>query len=99
VVVTGISKFARSKGIPYPEAILRVASLGLSKILAALPEEIEEGVKEVVEIDAEVLERNSSKEAEEESKKVGKKVHEREAEGSKSGTAAKEKKGDNCVIV
>ena len=40
VVVTGVSKFARSKGIPYTDALLRLASLGLAKILKAIPERL-----------------------------------------------------------
>jgi len=95
LVITGVSKFARTHGIPYPEAILQVASLALSKILAALPEDVQEEVREgVEEIDAEELERNSSKEAEDEAKKVGKQVEEGEAAEAKD----KRKKGDGCVI-
>lgn len=45
VVVTGVSRFARSRGIPYSEALLRLASMGLSKILANLPEGLEEEVE------------------------------------------------------
>jgi hypothetical protein len=102
VVITGVSKFARSKGIPYPEAILQVASLALSKILAAIPEDVQEEVREAVEeIDAEELERTSSKEAEAEAKRVGKKVEEGATKSGKGGepsTGPKDKKGDHCVI-
>jgi hypothetical protein len=45
IVVTGISRFAKSRGIPYSEALLRLASMGLNKILAALPDEVEEEVE------------------------------------------------------
>lgn len=46
--VSGIAKFARSKGIPYSEALLQVASMGLNKILDALPEEVENEVEETI---------------------------------------------------
>lgn len=46
--MTGISKFARSKGIPYSEALLQVASMGLNKILAHLPEDVEDEVEETI---------------------------------------------------
>jgi hypothetical protein len=45
IVITGVSRFARSKGIPYSEGLLRLASMGLSKILAAMPDEVEEAVE------------------------------------------------------
>jgi hypothetical protein len=52
IVITGVSRFARSKGIPYSEGLLRLASLGLSRILAALPDEIEEQVESEIRKDA-----------------------------------------------
>ena len=52
IVITGVSRFARSKGIPYSEGLLRLASMGLAKILAALPEEIEEQVESEIRKDA-----------------------------------------------
>jgi len=72
LVITGISKFAKSRGIPYSEALISVASLALSKVLAALDEEVTATIEEIEEIDAEVLQRRSSKEADTEAKKVGK---------------------------
>jgi len=52
VVITGVSRFARSKGIPYSEGLLRLASMGLAKILAAMPEELEEEVEAEIRKDA-----------------------------------------------
>ncbi|KAF7981158.1 hypothetical protein HWV62_34923 [Athelia sp. TMB] len=45
VVITGVSRFARSRGIPYSEGLLRLASMGLSKILASMPEDVREEVE------------------------------------------------------
>jgi len=52
IVITGVSRFARSKGIPYSEGLLRLASLGLARILAAMPDEIEEQVENEIRNDA-----------------------------------------------
>jgi hypothetical protein len=52
VVITGVSRFARSKGIPYSEALLRLASMGLSRILASLPEDLEHEVEGEILADA-----------------------------------------------
>lgn len=52
IVITGVSRFARSKGIPYSEGLLRLASMGLAKILAAMPEDLEEEVEEEIRKDA-----------------------------------------------
>lgn len=52
VVITGVSRFARSRGIPYSEGLLRLASMGLSKILASLPEGLEEEVEGEILADA-----------------------------------------------
>lgn len=52
IVITGVSRFARSKGIPYSEGLLRLASMGLAKILAALPDEVEEEVENEIRKDA-----------------------------------------------
>ncbi|EJD42988.1 hypothetical protein AURDEDRAFT_114857 [Auricularia subglabra TFB-10046 SS5] len=72
VVVTGISKFAATKGIPHADALLRLASLGLTKILAAMPEVQLEGLEAVVEeVDAAELERQASPEAREKAEKAG----------------------------
>lgn len=60
-------------GIPHADALLRLASLGLSRILAAIPEVPLEGVRVVVEeVDAAEMERAASKEARERSERVGK---------------------------
>lgn len=48
IVVTGVNGFARSKGIPHADALLRLASLGLSRILRAMPPESDcAGVEQV----------------------------------------------------
>jgi len=52
VVITGVSRFARSKGIPYSEGLLRLASMGLAKILASMPEDVEEEVEAEIRKDA-----------------------------------------------
>jgi hypothetical protein len=52
IVITGVSRFARSKGIPYSEGLLRLASMGLARILAAIPEEVEEQVESEIRKDA-----------------------------------------------
>ena len=51
-MITGVSRFARSKGIPYSEGLLRLASLGLARILAAMPDEIEAQVEDEIRKDA-----------------------------------------------
>ena len=76
-VITGVTRFARSQGVPHPEAILTVASLALNKIADAIdliPEPagaIDAGDR-ITEIDAGELRRTSSQAADEESKLVGK---------------------------
>ena len=79
VVVTGVSNFARTRGIPHADALLRLASLGLAKIIKAIPEEVKEAaeeagarIEEIEEIDAEELERRSTQEEKTEAEKVGK---------------------------
>jgi hypothetical protein len=42
VVITGITQFAESKGIPHADAMPRLGSLALSKILKVIPEEVRE---------------------------------------------------------
>lgn len=39
VVITGVHKFAKSKGIPYSQAMMQVASLAVSKLLVVIEEE------------------------------------------------------------
>jgi len=75
VVITGVSKFAKSKGIPHADALLRLCSLGLAKILKAMPEEVRESgpVQAVVEeLDAAELERSSTQEETKEADRVEK---------------------------
>ncbi|KAH8107546.1 hypothetical protein DFH11DRAFT_1748017 [Phellopilus nigrolimitatus] len=76
VVVTGVSGFARTRGIPHADALLRLASLGLGKILRALPEDVQAEVSEhaeakIEEIDAEELERRSTQEERAEAESLG----------------------------
>ncbi|KZS90292.1 hypothetical protein SISNIDRAFT_444190 [Sistotremastrum niveocremeum HHB9708] len=86
IVITGVTKFARSKGIPHADALLRLASLGLSKILTALPDEELPGTEAAIqEVDAAELERTSSIEATEEAAQIGK---------SGEGSAPKVEDGD-----
>ncbi|KIJ54344.1 hypothetical protein M422DRAFT_241592 [Sphaerobolus stellatus SS14] len=100
IVITGVSKFAQSKGIPHADALLRLASLGLAKILNALPEVHLEGAETIVEeIDAAELERTSSREDNENAAKIGR-------EGDKNASEPKvadretpqDKKESRCVI-
>jgi len=76
VVITGVAKFARSKGIPHAEALLRLASLGLAKILQEFPDADLEGVRnmenEVEELDAEVLSEKAGKPARDQAESAGK---------------------------
>lgn len=110
VVITGVSKFAKSQGIPHADALLRLASLALAKILNALPEEPLEGTEVVVEeIDAAELERTSSREDRETATKVGRRG---DGDGPRVMAAPPEegpttgpqdpyenvKKGSSCVI-
>lgn len=69
VVVTGVAQFARTRGIPHADALLRLARLGLGRILATIPEADAEALQNkaderleahIEEIDAEELERVSS---------------------------------------
>lgn len=52
IVITVVSRFAKSKGIPYSEGLLRLASMGLAKIIAAIPDDIEEQVEAEIRQDA-----------------------------------------------
>jgi hypothetical protein len=110
LVITGVTKFAQSQGIPRPEAILTVASLALSKILATFPTDEElaamaaaEG-EQVDEIDAAEFERVSSKEAEAEAKEVGKQAAAASGSGDVSGNGSRyhqkgKKKDGSCVVM
>lgn len=72
VVVTGVSRFAASKGIPHADALLRLGSLALSRILSTLPPDVREEVREELEeIDAAELERTSSMEEKEQAAAIG----------------------------
>jgi hypothetical protein len=111
VVVTGVSKFATSQGIPHADALLRLASLALARILNALPEQPLEDTEIVVEeIDAAELERTSSREDQETATEVGRQG---DGDGPRVTTAPQErttampveqdpyekmKKGSSCVI-
>ncbi|KAF8527416.1 hypothetical protein BU17DRAFT_81565 [Hysterangium stoloniferum] len=100
IVITGVSKFAKSQGIPHADALLRLASLGLAKIVNALPEENLEGAEAMVEeLDAAELERTSSSEDVEIATKIG---HQGD-EGAPSPKATKHKpdgkvKKDTCIV-
>jgi hypothetical protein len=70
----------------------------LSRILAALPEDVQgEVIEKVEEIDAEEMERSSSKEAKAEATKVEKQVEGRKG-ASAQNKGGKDKKGSDCVI-
>lgn len=77
VVVTGVTQFAKEKHIPHGEAVLRLASMGLARILKSMPEEVKQdipGINKVVEeLDAAELERSSTQEDMEEAVRVGSK--------------------------
>lgn len=106
VVVTGVSKFARSKEIPYTDALLRLASLGLAKILKAIPEEIavEDDGKTFEEIDAQELEQSCSVEEIKEAEDVGKladdipepKVESQVADKNSEGV---EEENGKCIVM
>jgi len=73
IVVTGVSKFAKSKGIPHAEALLQLASLGLAKIVRSMPNEDLSGMEQIVEeVDAAELEKTSPPGDTEQARQVGK---------------------------
>lgn len=86
IVVTGVSRFAKSKGIPYSDALLRLASLGLSKIIDALPEDVE------AEVEAEVLDEVAKHRAQEQGSSKPSSAH-----PSKDTAAARNGKGSGGV--
>lgn len=93
----GVRKFAKSKGIPFSEAMMTVASLALSKLLAAM-EEMEGELKDGIhELDAELLEKKSSDQANREAKEVQERV-EKSQNKDKKPAKSEEKKKDNCII-
>jgi hypothetical protein len=101
IVVTGVSKFAKSKGIPHAEALLQLASLGLAKIVKSMPNEDWSSMEPTVEeVDATELERNSLPDDTAHAKQVGK-----EGEGDPPKTEnvsdpyAKFKKDNECLII
>jgi len=53
LVITGITKFAKTQGIAHPEALLRVASLALNKVLVIIKEEEGKAKEEVERIKSE----------------------------------------------
>jgi len=78
IVITGVSTFAKCSGISLADALLHLASLGLTKILSALPEENLEGAETIVEeLDAAELERTSSFVDNEIATKIGRQGDER----------------------
>jgi hypothetical protein len=100
IVVTGVSKFAKSKGIPHAEALLQLASLGLTRIMKSMAKEESAAMEHAVEeIDAAELERSSPVEANERAHQVGK-----EGEGEPPRTEnvdpyAKFKKDNQCRLM
>ena len=97
VVITGVTRFARSKGIPMADAILRLGSLALAKILKAMPEEVREEVgkaakSKVEEMDAAELERTSTVEDIKDAEKIGK-----QADGVKDVKTQNSRGG--CVVM
>lgn len=56
IVVTGVTKFAKSHGIPRPEAILTLAALGVGKLAKILAEAEGEAKKELEKFEAEARE-------------------------------------------
>ncbi|KAF8531267.1 hypothetical protein JB92DRAFT_2692605, partial [Gautieria morchelliformis] len=95
VVIIGVSKFAKSQGIPHADALLRLASLALAKILNALPEEHSEGTENVVEeIDAAEIERTSSREDRETATEVGRQGDSGRPQDPHEGM----KQGSSCVV-
>jgi len=57
IVITGVTKFARSKGIPRPEAILTIAALGIGKLIKVLDEAETDARVELEKFEAEVRQR------------------------------------------
>jgi hypothetical protein len=63
IVVTGITKFAKAKGIPRPEAILTIAALGLGKLVKILDEAEVEAREELAKFEAEAAAATKAREA------------------------------------
>lgn len=107
VVVTGVSRFAKSKGIPHADALLRLASLGLGKILRVLPEDMQEAVGEaaeakIEEIDAEELERASTNDERQEAEDMGKtseKAPSPKVEEGEGDPYAEMRRKNDCIIM
>ena len=107
VVVTGVSRFAKTRGIPHADALLRLASLGLGKILRAFPEEVQDAVGDTVEakieeIDAEELERASLQEEKQEADEIGKasgKAPEPKIEEGNGDPYSEMRKKTECIIM
>lgn len=53
LVITGVTKFAKAQGIPHAEALLRVASLALNKVLVIIDEEAGKAKEDVERIKSE----------------------------------------------
>jgi hypothetical protein len=54
IVITGVTKFAKSKGIPRPEAILTIAALGVGKLIKVLDEAESEARVELEKFEGEL---------------------------------------------
>lgn len=52
MVVTGITKFAKSRGIPHSAAILTVACLGLAKVVTALEKAEAEAREDLAKVES-----------------------------------------------
>lgn len=102
MVITGVSKFAKTQGIPHADALLRLASLALARILNAMPEDSSEGTDDIVEeIDAAELERKSSREDCETAAEVGRQG---DGDGPQVRTAPRDpygdlRRGSSCVVI
>lgn len=57
IVIVGVTKFAKSKGIPRPEAILTIAALGVGKLIKVLDEAEGEARVELEKFEAEIREK------------------------------------------
>jgi len=108
IVITGVSRFAKSRGVPYSEALLRLASLGLSKILAAIPEDVEEAVEHEISKDAKAKQKREPKRKELEVEELDAEELERSSSSDAkqeakdaaklSGDPKVEQRKESCVI-
>lgn len=78
--------------------MMTVASLALSKLLAAMEDmegELQDGIHE---LDAEILEKTSSKEANQEAKEVRERVEKSQTKETKATKKEDKKKDGGCII-